>query len=38
MYWRMIANGAPPQDVEKYEGDQRCPRMMARLIWPRAGR
>ena len=32
--WRTIANGAPPHDAEKYEGDHRCPCMMARLIRP----
>jgi hypothetical protein len=34
MYWRTIANGAPPQEAEKYEGDRRCPCMMAWLMWP----
>jgi len=24
MYWRMIANGAPPDDAAKYDGDHRC--------------
>ena len=34
MYWRTIAHGAPPHESEKYEGDHRCPCMMARLVRP----
>jgi hypothetical protein len=34
MYWRMMLSGAPPQDAAKQDGDQKCPRMLARFTRP----
>ncbi len=33
-YWPMIDRGAPPREAAKYDGDQKCPCMIARLTRP----
>ena len=34
MYCLMIDRGAPPHEAAKYEGDQKCPCMVARFTRP----
>ena len=33
MYWLMMLSGAPPHKAAKWDGDQKCSRMLALFTW-----